>query len=142
MKNEIENFGLDVYFKDEEHHNSDDFDDYNSMPIYIEICEGPDTVATICGTDFVKDIDVECEHPECCRDWGDDDECGECLLCGDQCTWRWVEGEEYEGVDEYGNVESSKWGEREINEWHSTDNKGLIGKLIEELKNNGSKASL
>lgn len=142
MKNEIEKYGLDVYVNDEEHRNSDDFDDYNTMPIYIEICEGPDTVATICGTDFIDDIEIDCCHPECCMDWGDDDECGECLLCGDQCMWHWEEGEEYEGTDDDGYILSSKWGDRVIDEWNHTDNKGLIGKYIKELQDNGSKASL
>ena len=128
---ELKKYGLKVYHK-EHRADREDPDDYE--PIDFSIDDGTDNVAWVWGSEPFTDYEIECNHPEECIDWGDDDECGECLLCGDQCTWNWVEGEEYEGTDEYGNIESSKYGYRDIQEWHHTDNKGIIGKYLKELQ--------
>lgn len=135
MKNEIEKYGLDVYRKDNEHHNSDDPDDYNSPHIYIEICEGADTVATICGSDLAKDIDIECSHPKCCIEWGDDDERGECFLCGAQCDWGWMDDIANEGYDENGEYCAKCVKARQIGDWHLPEYVGgWIGKYIKWLQ--------
>lgn len=131
ISEELKKLGLTMYHK-EHHGNSDDPDDYE--PIDFTIDDGEDNVAWVWGSEPWHDIQVECNHPEGAIDWGDDDECGECLLCGAQCTWHWEEGEEYEGVDEDGDIVSSKYGDRIIDEWHDTGNRGLIGKYIDYLK--------
>lgn len=112
-------------------------------PIDFSIANDEDNVAWVYGTyqtvavdnkRYEHDVRVECDHPEEALDWGDDDECGECLLCGAQCLWHWEEGEEYEGIDDDGYVVSSKHSDRVIDEWHPTDNKGLIGKYLDQLR--------
>lgn len=105
-------------------------------PIDFSISNSEDNVCWVYGSEPWHDVCVECNHPYEAIDWGDDDECGECLLCGDQCTWTWVKDEEYEGDDEYGYPISSKSEYRHINEWHSTENKGLIGKYLKKLGEN------
>lgn len=58
-------------------------------PIDFTIRDGDDQwCAEVWGED-PKSVEVECDHPYQCIDWGDDDECGECELCGAQCYWRW-----------------------------------------------------
>ena len=130
---ELKKYGLKVYHK-EYRPTTDDPDDYDVEPIDFSIDDGTDNVAWAWGSEPFHDFEVECNHPTECIEWGDDDECGECLLCGDQCFWHWEEGEEYEGVDDDGYVMSSKWGDRVIDEWHHTGNKGLIGKYLKHLQ--------
>ena len=103
-------------------------------PIDFSISNEEDNKCWVYGSEPWKDYYVECDHPDEAIEWGDDDECGECLLCGSQCSWRWVEEDEYEGNDEYGDIVSSKSGYREIAEWHKTENKGLVGKYLEQLR--------
>lgn len=133
MKEEFAKYGLKIYTREMEHRNSDDPDDYEVFPVDFIIGDAEGEVAKVYGSHPINDVEIECEHPEECLDWGDDDECGECLLCGAQCTWRLVEEEEYEGRDEDGCIMSSKTGYRDIAEWHRTDNEGLIGKYLKEL---------
>lgn len=118
-------------------------EDKDREPIDFSIANDEDNVAWVYGTYQTVAVDnkryeydtcVECNHPEEALDWGDDDECGECLLCGDQCLWHWEEGQEYEGTDDDGYVISSGYSDRVIDEWHHTDNKGLIGKYLEQLR--------
>ena len=105
-------------------------------PIDFSISNEEDNKCWVYGSEPWRDYHVECDHPDEAIEWGDDDECGECLLCGAQCSWRWVEEDEYEGTDEYGDIVSSKSGYREIGEWHDTGNKGLVGKYLEQLREN------
>lgn len=130
FEKELKKYGLKVYHK-EHRQDREDPDDYE--PIDFSIDDGTDNVAWVWGSHPTNDVVVECNHPEEALDWGDDDECGECLLCGDQCLWHWEEGEEYEGTDDDGHPVSSKWGDRVIDEWHHTGNKGLIGKYLKEM---------
>ena len=128
----LKEFGLRVYHK-EYQPKTDDPDEYTE-PIDFSIDDGTDNVAWVWGSEPWHDVEIECNHPEECIEWGDDDECGECLLCGDQCTWRWVEETEYDGTDDNGNIEYSKSGYRDIAEWHHTDSKGIIGEYLKELQ--------
>lgn len=130
MEKEIEKLGFKIYHK-EHHGNSDDPDDYE--PVDFTIANSEDNVAWVWGSHPTNDVVVECNHPEEALDWGDDDECGECLLCGDQCMWQWRTVYEYEGREDNGDIIMSKDGYREIGEWHHTGNKGLIGKYLEEM---------
>ena len=131
FEKELKKYGLRVFHK-EHRQDREDPDDYE--PIDFSIDDGTDNVAWVWGSEPWTDVEVECNHPEACIDWGDDDECGECLLCGDQCNWRWVEETEYDGTDDYGNPEYSKSGYRDILDWHKTNNKGLIGKYLKHLQ--------
>lgn len=125
MEDKLKEYGLHI-----EHSEAEDRE-----PIDFEIRDDEDgLVATVWGSEPWHDVEIECNHPEECIEWGDDDECGECLLCGDQCTWRWVEETEYDGTDDDGNIEYSKSGYRDIAEWHHTDSKGMIGEYLKELQ--------
>lgn len=131
-QDEMGKYGIKVYRK-EYKPSTDDPDDYTE-PIDVAFDIGGESVAWVWGSEPFRDYEIECSHPEECVDWGDDDECGECMLCGAQCSWRWVEETEYEGTDEDGDIEWSKSAYRDINEWHDTQNKGIIGKYIKHLQ--------
>lgn len=112
-------------------------------PIDFSIADEEDNRCWVYGTyqtvaldnkRYLYDVSVECDHPDEAIEWGDDDECGECLLCGAQCSWHWEEEEEYEGKDEYGYPISSKSGYREIERWYDTENNGLIGEYLDQLE--------
>ena len=87
FKEELAERGLTVHFSEAE----------DREPIDFEISDGNDNVAWVWGSEPFKDVQVECNHPEECIEWGDDDECGECLLCGAQCHWHY----ETETIDNY-----------------------------------------
>ena len=100
IENELNKYGLKIYHK-ERRPTADDPDD--GEPIDFSIDDGTDNVAWVWGSEPFSDYEIECNHPDECIEWGDDDECGECLLCGDQCTWGWVDDVVDEGYDEDGN---------------------------------------
>lgn len=94
-------------------------------PIDFAIEDNNDNVCWVWGSEPWKDVQVECDHPYQCIDWGDDDEMGECELCGAQCHWHW----EYDYDDGY------KAGDRIIHGWEKPDKiGGLVGKYLKELQ--------
>ena len=92
-----EDYNLSVFFKNNTH-NSSDPDDY--MAIDFDIYEDGDKIASVWGS-TKKDVDWDCDHAEIL--WGDDDEKGECLICGALCDWHWEEDVVDEGHDDDGN---------------------------------------
>lgn len=105
MKTELEQYDLSLRESDAP----------DRLPIDFSIEDDEDNVAWVWG-DW-KDYEVDCTHPYQCIDWGDDDERGECELCGAQCDWRWERDEDGQS--------------REPHAWHK-GNGGLIKKIIEE----------
>ena len=132
FEDELEKYGFKVYWRNNEGHNSDDPDDYE--PIDFSISDETDNVAWVWGSEPFSDVQVECDHPEISIEWGDDDECGECPLCGAQCNWHWAKDVVNEGHDCDGNYYAYSGDVREIDEWHKTKNKGLIGKYLKHLQ--------
>ena len=133
---ELKKYGLKVYHK-EYQPTTDDPDDYDVEPIDFSIDDGTDNVAWVWGSEPFHDVEIECNHPEECIEWGDDDECGECLLCGAQCNWGWVDDVVNEGYDGDGNYYVQTGKVREISDWHSEGKfKGLIGKYLKHLQEN------
>lgn len=98
-------------------------DDPDYMPIDYSFSDGGDAVAWLWGQ-RPSEIEWECNHPECCMEWGDDDETGECLLCGAQCTWHY-------NVSADDGYETK---ERVPDEWSNPSKpEGLLGKCVKEM---------
>ena len=133
MEEELKKYGLRIHWRTNEGHNSDDPDDYE--PIDFSIDDGTDNVAWVWGSEPFNDVQIECNHPEECIEWDDDETCGECKLCGAQCTWGWVDEIVEEGRDEDGAYYARTGKERKIGEWYTGNMyKGLIGKYLKELQ--------
>lgn len=99
-------------------------DNPERLPIDFSIEDDDNNICWVWGKN-VDDVEIECNHPYQCIDWGDDDECGECELCGAQCNWHW----EYNYDDGY------KAGERVVHGWERpTKIAGLVGKYLKELQ--------
>ena len=111
MENKLKDFGLELRESDNPDRQLIDFD----------ICDEQDNVAWIWG-DSLDDVEVECTHPYQCIEWGDEDEQGECKLCGATCDWHYEEDSEGNRV-------------REPQEWYSPRyTEGLIDEYIKELR--------
>lgn len=57
-------------------------------PIDFSIEDGNDNVCWVWG-DTPEDLEIECDHPDNCVEYCDDETVGECLLCGKTCDWHW-----------------------------------------------------
>lgn len=89
------------------------------MKIDFSIEDEHDNVCWVWGKSS-DDVEVECDHPYQCIDWGDDDECGECELCGSQCQWHW----------EHNYDNGYKGSERVVHSWHRPEKVGGVIKKI------------
>ena len=110
-------------------------EDREPIDFDVRDTETDERYATVWGSDPWHDIQCDCEHPLELVEFGDEDERGECLICGATCDWRNVEEIEYEGSDEYGNPIGSKSGYKEIGQWHEAEELGgVIGDYIKQLR--------
>ena len=100
IENAFAEYGLKVFESDAKDRDLIDFD----------VLDGQDAIAWVWGND-PNDLEVECDHPYQAIEFGDDDERGECKICGATCDWHWEN-----------NFEERT---REPHEWYA-DNKGLI----------------
>lgn len=99
-------------------------DNPDRKPIDFSVEDENDNVAWVWGN-TPDDIEIECDHAEVT--YGDDDEEGECVICGARCEWH------YE--DDSGSVEDYHWEGKEKVPHHWTKANipsGLIGKYIKE----------
>ena len=120
FKEELAKYDLEPYYSDAP----------DREPIDFSVSDSDDCVAWVWGTYQTNDIQVECNHPDVCIEWGDDDECGECLLCGAQCHWHWGS----EVVDNYPD-EIKEVKVRVPHEWEYPNGVGgIIGRYIEHLR--------
>lgn len=118
----LKKYGLDVRHVER----SRDDDDYE--PIDFAIDDGVDNVAWVWGSHPTNDIQIECNHPEGCIEFGDDDELGECKLCGARCVWHYVPDE--------GNVEGYYWhNEMRVPDFWTSPKHigGLVGEYLADL---------
>lgn len=118
MKEELKKYGLEVWESDNPERQLIDFD----------ISDEEDNVAWVWG-DSLEDAEVECNHPYQCIEWGDEDEQGECVLCGATCDWHYEEDD--------GNVEDYCWKGKTpcIDEWYNPKKiGGIVGKYLKELQ--------
>ena len=96
-------------------------DDPEREAIDFTVEDEEDNVAYVWGSEPWNDIQVECNHPYQCIEFGDHDEQGECLLCGAMCDWH---GE----PDEEGHAYPTP------HEWYSGELGGILGDYIKELQ--------
>ena len=119
MEEELKDYGLHVVWND----------DQNSEPIDFAIADEDDNVCWVWGRKPNKDIQVECNHPNECVVFSDDEPTGWCELCGASCACH------YE--TDAGNVEDYYWSGRRLvpHSWEMPDEpKGIIGDYIKKLK--------
>lgn len=110
------------------------------LPIDFSIEDLNDNVAWVWGQN-PRDVEIECDHPEECIEWGDDDERGECAICGAQCDWHYEERIVSEGHDEDGNYTCQVAKVRVHHEWHRPDKtSGIIKQILDELGEYDGKA--
>lgn len=83
-------------------------------------------VCDVYGNDK-QDLNIECLHDDI--EFGDDDECGVCPMCGATCMWHW-ETDLEDDRDEYGNHICHEYEIRYITDW----SKPMVKKsIIEEV---------
>lgn len=96
-------------------------------PIDFTIEDGNDNVCWVWGT-TLDDVQVECDHAVVT--YGkDDDEQGECVVCGAVCDWHWE--------NDSGSVEDHHWEgkERIPHRWYRANVlSGLVGQHLKETQ--------
>lgn len=84
-----------------------------------------EVIAEVWGSEPWKDIQVECNHPEGYIEYGDENECGECPVCGSQCYWHYQES-----ADDGYTIQ-----ERIVDEWLPVEEYGgMIGRYLNNLR--------
>lgn len=98
-------------------------DDPDREVIDFSIDDGKDNVAWVWGSEPFNDIQIECNHPEV--EYGDDDERGECKICGATCDWHWEESADDGRLTK----------ERVPHDWYAPKHiGGIVGEYLEELR--------
>lgn len=105
MEEKLEEYGLNIRWSDSPNRELIDF----------SIEDTQDNIAWVWGK-TLDDVEVECNHPYQCIEFGDIEEQGVCLLCGSYCDWHYEEDDEGNKVPE-------------AHEWYPRRN---VGGLIEE----------
>lgn len=103
-------------------------DNPDASPIDFSIEDGQDNVCWVWGNS-IDDVQVECNHPDQCIEYDDDEPVGRCALCGATC-------ETHYEVDD-GNVEGYYWsGRRQVpTSWTMPDKPGgIIGDYLKDLQ--------
>lgn len=110
-------------------------DNPDRLPIDFTIEDDGDNVCWVWGTGepvaidnsvYSRDINVECDHTKIT--YGDDDEQGECAICGARCDWHWEE--------DNGDVEDYHWEGRVRvpHQWYMSNvPAGMVKKCLEEV---------
>lgn len=101
----------------------------DSEPIDIIVYDDEDNVAFAWGSEPWKDVQVECNHPDQCIEYDDDEPVGRCALCGATCETH------YEADN--GNVEDYAWsGRRQVpTSWTMPKEPGgIIGDYLKDLQ--------
>lgn len=118
IKKELLEMGVNAW-DDRRQPYDDDFE-----PIDYSFSDGEDNVAWLWGSHPTDDVQCECNHPEQCMEWGDDDERGFCRLCGAECDWHY----ETSADDGY------EIKERVPDTWYIPKKiGGVLGKYLKEL---------
>lgn len=111
MEEKLEEYGLNIRWSDNPNRELIDF----------SIEDARDNIAWVWGKTF-DDVEVECNHPYECIDFGDGEEMGECLLCGATCDYYYEEDDEGNHIPE-----PSDW-------YRPRSVEGFIGEYLKELK--------
>ena len=126
MKEQLSEFDLCV----EQNVNSEE-------PIDFTIKDGTgETCCDVWGSNPFNDVQVECTHPYECVDFSNDEnECGECQICGAQCDWHWVYDVVDEGHDMDGKYYAKEGEVREITDWYFPKKiGGIVGDYLKDLQ--------
>lgn len=122
---ELEDYGLKIRYSD-----SDDRE-----PIDLSIEDNEDNVAWVWGSEPFHDVEWECNHPDECIEYDDDETVGECLLCGSHCDWHYENEVVSEGHDESGNYTCKTSSNRKPHNWYPRKSAGgIIGEIIDYYK--------
>lgn len=119
MKDALAEYNLKVRYNDAP----------DAEPIDWIIYDDEDNVAFVWGSEPWKDVQVECNHPDQCIEYDDDEPVGICALCGATCDCH------YE-VDD-GSVEDYAWSGRRLvpTSWAmSKEPGGIIGDYLKDLQ--------
>lgn len=102
-------------------HHSDAED---ALPIDFSIEDTEDNVCWVWGM-TPDSVEFECDHPDHCIEYDDDETVGECLICGATCEWH----RETSSDDGYA------INERVPHHWEkSTNPGGIIKKILNEME--------
>lgn len=119
MKEQLSEFDLCV----EQNVNSEE-------PIDFTIKDGTgETCCDVWGSNPFNDVQVECNHPDQCIEYDDDEPVGSCALCGASCDCH------YEADN--GNVEDYAWSGRKLvpTSWAMPKEPGgIIGDYLKDLQ--------
>lgn len=97
-------------------------DDPNRLEIDFSIADAEDNVAWVWG-ESIDDLEWECNHPDNCIEYDDDETVGECLICGATCDWH------YQVATDGGYTIK----ERIPSYWHEQDKVGgVVNKILSE----------
>lgn len=111
MKDELDDLDLYAYYSEAKDREAIDFE--------IRSKKTDELYATVWGSEPWNDVQIDCDHE--LVEWGDDDEQGECILCGATCDWH------YEMDDGYRYKVS--------HEWHTPKKiGGVVGRELERLQ--------
>ena len=125
MEDKLKEYGLKL-------HENDSPDRYE---VDFTIEDSEDNVAWVWGYGL-NDVEFECNHPYECVEFGDDDEQGQCMLCGSYCDYEIKEEWLDEGHDEDGKCIGKIIQTREPIEWYPRRNiGGIIGDYLKGYKN-------
>lgn len=111
-------------------------DNPDRQNIDFAITDIEDNVAWVWG-DMLDSIEWECNHPDECIEYGDDDERGECLLCGATCDWHYENEVVSEGHGEDGHYTCITDDVPHPHDWHSPRVlSGMLKEYVEEAYGN------
>lgn len=126
MEDKLKEYGLEVWESDSPERQLIDF--------VLQDKDTGEEYATVWG-DSLEDVEVECNHPYQCVEWGDDDEQGVCLLCGATCDWHYENQVVSEGHDEDGRYICQTADVCVPHDWYMPRKaSGLIGEYIEQFR--------
>lgn len=111
-----------------------ELDSPERLPIDFYIEDDEDNICWVWGAD-AGSVDIECNHPTECIEYGDDDEQGECKLCGAKCDWHWVHDVVDDGYDADGEYYAKEGEVREITDWYYPKKVGgIVGRYLKQLQ--------
>lgn len=107
-------------------------DNPERLPIDFAIEDEDDNIAWVWGHNL-DDVQVECNHALVA--YGNEDEQGECVICGAHCDWH--------NEDDSGSVEDYHWdGKNPVpHQWYKAETPGgFIGEYLKRLEVKNDKA--
>lgn len=124
-----EQYGLTIYESEAPDREKIDFSVCSSdLDDNVAWAWGSGEVVAVDNKEYNYDYEVECNHQ---IEYGDDDERGYCVVCGQECDWHYEKEWLDEGHDEDGVCIGREIEVRVPDEWHEGDG-GIIKQYIKE----------